>query len=429
MAGKKELEENDEDMGEESEDEKEDDVEEEVEEKEVKEKPAKEKKPKKVEEVKEREAVPIEGWELVGLPKKVLDDIVLLAEREKLSKSKTDELIDAVKARFEKILVEPGEAVGIVAAQSLGEPGTQLTLRTKHYAGAAEVSVGSGIQRVEEIVDGRSKAKYPTMTIYLDESIKKDRNEIEKFAKSLIDVRIADVVKIEEDFAIGKIELKMLEDQIKENGVIEEELIEKIRKGLKDAKVSKRKDTLELAFPRKFTLLKIRKMVLKVLNGRAQGVRGIEKTIISKEGEEIVIKTSGSNLKTVLKLKEVDPTRTITNDIMEVSKILGIEAARKLGAAELKKTLDDNNIAVDIRHIMLLADLMTFGGEISGIVRTGITREKASPFARAAFEETVKHLLDAAFKGEREELKGVVENIIVGQPIKVGTGTVELIMK
>jgi len=96
---------------------------------------------------------------------------------------------------------------------------------------------------------------------------------------------------------------------------------------------------------------------------------------------------------------------------------------------ELSRVLKENNIAIDVRHIMLLADLMTFDGSIRGIVRTGITREKSSPFARAAFEETVKHLLDAAFAGQLETLDGVVENIIVGQPIKVGTGLVNLVMK
>ena len=109
--------------------------------------------------------------------------------------------------------------------------------------------------------------------------------------------------------------------------------------------------------------------------------------------------------------------------------MLGIEAGRTMVVQELKKVLDDNGIKVDVRHIMLLADLMTFSGEVKGIVRTGITKGKASPFARAAFEETTKHLLEAAFKGERENLTGVVENIIVGQPIKVGTGNVELLMK
>ncbi len=89
----------------------------------------------------------------------------------------------------------------------------------------------------------------------------------------------------------------------------------------------------------------------------------------------------------------------------------------------------ENGINVDLRHILLLADVMTFDGEIRGIVRTGISRKKSSPFARASFEETTKHLLDAALNGEKEKLQGVVENIIVGQPIKVGTGVVDLVMK
>lgn len=133
------------------------------------------------------------NWEQVALPKKFLDELVAISEVYNLSKEKAGILADAVLAKYNSVIVEPGEAVGIVAAQSLGEPGTQLTLRTKHFAGAAEVSVGSGIQRVEEIVDGRSKAKYPTMTIYLNNDLKKDKEKVEKYAKTLIDVRIQDV--------------------------------------------------------------------------------------------------------------------------------------------------------------------------------------------------------------------------------------------
>ena len=134
-------------------------------------------------------------------------------------------------------------------------------------------------------------------------------------------------------------------------------------------------------------------------------------------------------MKSVLKMKEVDGVRTITNDVKEMSKVLGVEAGRASIVYELDKVLRENGISVDLRHILLLADLMTFDGEIRGIVRTGITRKKSSPFARASFEETSKHLLDAAFNGEKEMLQGVVENIIVGQPIKVGTGVVDLVMK
>jgi len=166
-----------------------------------------------------------------------------------------------------------------------------------------------------------------------------------------------------------------------------------------------------------------------LLNTRVHGVRGVTKVLVVKENEKFVIKTSGSNLKAIFKMPGVDITRTITNDIMEISKNLGIEAGRTMIVSELHKTLEENGILVDIRHLLLLADLMAHNGEIKGIVRTGITRAKTSPFARAAFEETVKHLLDASFKGERDYLEGVVENIIVGQPIKVGTGIVELLMK
>ena len=369
------------------------------------------------------------NWEQVVLPKKLVEEIVALSEVYKLSNEKAGILAEAVLAKYNSIIVEPGEAVGIIAAQSLGEPGTQLTLRTKHFAGAAEVSVGSGIQRVEEIVDGRSKAKYPTMTIYLSDDIKKDKEKAEKFAKSLIDVRVSDIVKLNEEFESLKIALEIQTDKTKPLGLKVDDIAEILKKGLKDFKAIYRDDTVHFAIEKKSEYLKIRKELLKLLEEKVHGVKGIEKTLIVKDGDEYVVKTSGSNLKAVLKLEGVNLERVFTNDIIETSKVLGIEAGRTLIVTELKKVLDDNGIKVDVRHIMLLADLMTFSGEIKGIVRTGITKGKASPFARAAFEETTKHLLEAAFKGERENLTGVVENIIVGQPIKVGTGNVELLMK
>jgi len=369
------------------------------------------------------------NWEQVILPKKILEELVAISEVYKLSKEQAGKLADAVLIKYNQVIVEPGEAVGIVAAQSLGEPGTQLTLRTKHFAGAAEVSVGSGIQRVEEIVDGRSKAKYPTMTIYLNNDLKKDKDKAEKFAKSLIDVRYSDVVKVNEDFENMKLAVEIQTEKTKPLALKVDEIAEVLKKGLKDFKSIYRDDTVHFALEKKNEYLKIRKKLKKLLEEKAHGVKGIEKTLVVKEGDEYVIKTSGSNLKSVLKLEEINVEKAFTNDIIETSKVLGIESGRTMIVNELKKVLDDNGIKVDVRHIMLLADLMTYSGEVKGIVRTGITKGKASPFARAAFEETTKHLLEAAFKGERENLTGVVENIIVGQPVKVGTGIVELLMK
>jgi len=364
-----------------------------------------------------------------NLPESTWNEIFAESEKRGLTNSELEKVIEAAKTEYEKNTVECGEAVGIVAAQSLGEPGTQMTLRTKHFAGAAEVSVGSGIQRVEEIVDGRSKTKYPTMTIYLNEEIKKDKAKVEKFAQSLIDVRGEEIIKMKEDFSTKTIELELIEDIVEEKNLDKTEILEKIREQLKKGKVSKRGNKLTIVFPKNYPLIKIRNELIKALRKRVQGVSGIEKTIIAENNGELVLRTVGTNMKTILRKKEVDPLRTTTNDIAEIAKVLGIEAGRRAVVDELYKTLEENGIIIDIRHIMLLADVITASGEIKGTVRTGIMRGKISPFARAAFEETVKHLLNAALHGEREDLQGVVENIIVGQPINIGTGTVELIMK
>ncbi|MBU0636583.1 DNA-directed RNA polymerase subunit A'' [Candidatus Micrarchaeota archaeon] len=368
---------------------------------------------------------PAPGME--DLPQQILGELFAVIEAKKWSDAKAKPFIEKASQQFQKNKVDSGEAVGIIAAQSLGEPGTQLTLRTKHFAGAAEVSVGSGIQRVEEIVDGRSKAKYPVMTIHLKEPLNKSRAETEKFAKGLIDVRMGDVLKTHEDLAENIVIIQPLEEEMKEKGVEPPEILEKINKQL-GVNGRKKKLGYEYSFGRT-PLLKVRRQLLKLLDLRTKGIRGIEKTIVIEENNEFIIKTSGSNLKAILKLPEIDLEKTITNDVKEISTVLGIEAGRQAIVSELYGTLKENDIAIDIRHVMLLADLMTFSGEIKGIVRTGITKGKESPFARAAFEETTKHLLEAAFKGEREHLQGVVENIIVGQPIKVGTGRVELVMK
>ncbi|MBS7638543.1 DNA-directed RNA polymerase subunit A'', partial [Candidatus Bathyarchaeota archaeon] len=95
---------------------------------------------------------------------------------------------------------------------------------------------------------------------------------------------------------------------------------------------------------------------------------------------------------------------------------------------EAHNVLEEQGLDVDIRHVMLVADIMTNSGEVQQIGRHGISGEKSSVLARAAFELTVQHLVNAAVKGERDPLKGVVENIIVGQSMPIGTGSVELFM-
>ncbi|MBS65257.1 MAG: hypothetical protein CMA93_02890, partial [Euryarchaeota archaeon] len=87
----------------------------------------------------------------------------------KLTKAEAKKVIESSMSLLSMSRADPYEAVGITTAQSIGEPGTQMTMRTFHYAGVATVNVTQGLPRVIEIVDARKVPKTPTMLIYLDE--------------------------------------------------------------------------------------------------------------------------------------------------------------------------------------------------------------------------------------------------------------------
>jgi len=364
------------------------------------------------------------------LPKLVLDRIETYAKTKKFSDAKRKKLIEIVNNRYNNSLVTPGDAIGLIAAQSIGEPGTQLTLRTKHYAGSLDVSVGQGIQRVIEIVDGRLSSKYPSMKIYLKPELIKNEKKVKSFASNLVDIKIQDVGNFDENFENKSLSYIIDDEKVDEAGINKETIIDLIYDKIDEIYTSKRfgdsKKKINFAFDASTPLYTIRKAVLKWMNIPLYGVKHIEKAVVTQIGDEFVITTRGTNLSEILKFEEVDQIRTITNDVVEINKVLGIEAGRQAIVNELSNTFISNNIDINLRHIYILADLMTFGGRVKGIVRTGITGEKTSPFARAAFEETVKHILSAAFYHETERLTGITENLIVGQPISAGTGLVKL---
>jgi len=177
---------------------------------------------------------------------------------------------------------------------------------------------------------------------------------------------------------------------------------------------------------------KLRRIRDRILSLRIKGIKGINNTLVKYDdvNKEYVIIAEGSNLAVVLNVEGVDPRRTRTNNIHEIMEVLGIEAARAAIIEEMKNVLDEQGLDVDIRHIMLVADAMTLTGRIRQVGRHGVAGEKTSVLARAAFEVTVKHLTEAALRGEVDTLKGVAENVIVGStPIPIGTGIVKLLMK
>ena len=367
---------------------------------------------------------------MMNLPPKIIERIEDYSKKRKFSDSKKKKLLEVVTERYNEGLVTPGDAMGMIAAQSIGEPGTQMTLRTKHYAGSLEVSVGQGIQRVIEIVDGRLKAKYPSMTIYVDEKVFTNDKKLKKFAHSLLDIKVASIGNFDEDFENKSVFFILNSEKINDLELDSDEIINLVYDKIDDTYSSKRfiksKTGIKFSFDDVTSLYVIRKALLKWLKIPLFGVKYIEKVVINEVDGVKVIVTKGSNLSGIIKVEGVDTFRTITNDLVEIHKVYGIEAAREAIVKELLKVFANNGITINKRHIFILADLMCSTGRIQGIVRTGINGAKASPFARASFEETVKHILNAAFYGEIELLSGITENLIVGQPIAAGTGIVKL---
>ncbi|HSD58351.1 MAG TPA: DNA-directed RNA polymerase subunit A'', partial [Methanotrichaceae archaeon] len=190
--------------------------------------------------------------------------------------------------------------------------------------------------------------------------------------------------------------------------------------------VEQRENLLVMA-PEEPSYRELLQLVEKIKKISLKGVEGIKRVVIRKEGDEYVLYTEGSSLRKVMQFDGVDATRTKTNNINEIGEVLGIEAARNAIINEATDTLREQGLSVDVRHIMLVSDIMTVDGEVKQIGRHGVSGEKASVLARAAFEVTVNHILDAAIRGDVDDLKGVTENVIVGQPIQLGTGDVKLV--
>ncbi len=334
-------------------------------------------------------------------------------------------LIMKLKQAYDRAHVEAGEAVGTVAAQSVGEPGTQMTMRTFHYAGVTELNVTLGLPRLIEIVDAREKIKTPTMDIYFTEDKRDDEEFVRTLANKIGKSTINDILS---DFNLnyGTMEVEAVLDnkKIDEKRLDREEINAKILKTFKKAVING--DQIVLSSNKNdsdFVIRELRLLADKFRDLQISGIKNIGRVIIRRD-EEWIIHTEGSNLKEVLTMEGIDQVRTTTNNIHEIGQVLGIEAARRSIINEAQKTLSEQGLSVDVRHIMLVADIMTSEGVVKSIGRHGISGEKSSVLARAAFEETGKHLLHASIRGEVDDLTGIIENIIIGQPIPLGTGSI-----
>src|SRR3989344_4007299 len=343
-----------------------------------------------------------------------------------IKKKYLEEIVDEVIKTYNMSKVEPGEGVGVLAAQSIGEPGTQMMMRTKHYAGTA-MDVTRGLPRLIEIFDARRTPKTPMMTIYSD----KEHNNLEKaekLAHAIKETKIKDVAaNIKINFMKYEVIIELDKQELSKRGLTHSKMIDVVHEKFQ-GRASIREDKVIFKAPKK-TAASLQKLKEEVQHTPLAGVKGVSYVVVQKEGRDYVLYTKGTNLRDVLEFKGIDGKRTRSNDIREIEKLFGVEAARNALVHETLDTLKEAGLKVDPRHVTLVSDTMCVDGEVKAIGRHGVSGDKASVLARASFEETVKHLLKAAAYGEEDRLKGVVENIIVGQVIALGTGIPELIIK
>jgi DNA-directed RNA polymerase II subunit RPB1 len=404
-------------------------------------------------------------------------------EQHCLNSQAFDWLLGEIDARFNQALVNPGEMVGTVAAQSIGEPATQMTLNTFHYAGVSSKNVTLGVPRLKEIINVAKEIKTPHLEVYLQDKYRKSMELAKEIHSSIEHTtlrKLADETEIcydpdplnsvnEEDREIMDIWNQMEDDDMSKYSPwvlrIKLNLQKKMNKGISMESIATRimeefqgdikcwhsddnaadllllcrivdqsKDTEEERLEEDVFLKRIEHTMLNDIV--LCGIEGISRVFISEakfvsvdehgslkdDNQEYFLETDGTNLKSVLAHEGVDSFRTYSNVSVEIFEVLGIEATRAALLKEIRKVIEFDGSYVNYRHLCMLVDIMTNSGEMMAISRHGINRTQAGALSRASFEETVELLMEAAAAAELDDCKGVSENIMLGQLAPVGTG-------
>ena len=373
--------------------------------------------------------------EAATLPQKTKDQLRKFLDEKEITDAQFKHILERVLGEYQSTRIEACEAVGVIAAQSIGEPGTQMTMRTFHYAGVAEINVTLGLPRLIEIMDARKEPSTPTMTVFLEPEYGNDRDLAREVSWQIEAAPLHEFGDITTDMENMHVVVHLNTKVCDKRKITPLQIMENAPKKIRDRRhyrdfehdIDEAKATIIFSPKDKESYQNLFQLAEHVRNVIVQGIDDILRVVVRKETGEYILYTEGSNLKDVFDVVGVDTTRTRTNNISEIATVLGVEAARNAIIHEAVSTLNEQGILVDVRHLMLVADMMCMEGEVKQIGRHGIAGEKESVLSRAAFEVTVNHLLDAAVANEVDELSGVTENVIVGQPIQLGTGDVKLI--
>ncbi|KAK0206040.1 hypothetical protein DFS33DRAFT_552424 [Desarmillaria ectypa] len=355
-----------------------------------------------------------------------------------LNKSKVTELqlrtfLELCWSKYAKARIEPGSTVGAVGAQSIGEPGTQMTLKTFHFAGVASMNVTLGVPRIKEIINAAKNISTPIISCKLVTCDSEASARIVKgrLEKTLLG-EIASVLEeawapeytylgvIVDTDAIQKLQLELTLDDIKWAIVGAKKL--KIKQ--ESVIVLPRKNRLRIYVDTEDKYYRLRELKRGLADVVVKGVPEIQRAIINikekddargKKGDKELL-VEGYGLKKCMVTEGIVGEFTTSNSVIEVAQVLGIEAARRTIINEIQTTMKAHDMIIDPRHVMLLGDVMTYKGEVLGITRFGVAKMKDSVLMLASFEKTTDHLFDAAAFGKNDSISGVSESIIMGNP-------------
>ena len=336
-----------------------------------------------------------------------------------------DDGLDVSKIHI-KEQISPGEAIGIVTAQSFGEPSTQMALNVFHFAGVQEMQITMGLPRLIEIFDARKKPSSPKMEIFLKKEYNNEK-DAKVFAEKIKEVTLREIAsEINLNFSNKTIDIIIDKAGLRQTHSSIKTVVERLNDLGFRAKEKSDSITLNAS---EFGFKEIYQLKEKLKKTIISGIKGIKQILIVKKDKDYIIMTLGTNLKKIIDLKEVDADRIISNDLYEVADVFGIEVARQLIIDEIYSVINTQGLDINERHLKLVADAMTNTGEIKGVTRMGIIAQKSSILARATFETPGRQFINATIKGSKDKLISVIENIMLNQPVPVGTGLPGLMVK
>jgi len=350
---------------------------------------------------------------------------------------------EVCKEKYHRAKIEPGTAVGALCAQSIGEPGTQMTLKTFHFAGVASMNITQGVPRIKEIINASKNISTPIIETELQvdtdpEFARRVKGRIEKTTLGEVTAYFDEMFMPDDCFVLVKLDIdriRLLKLEVNADTIAHSICVSKLR--VKQSAISILNDTVITVRPApsaKVSMYHSLQQLKELLpNIVIKGLPTISRAVIhideTKVPHKFKLLVEGDNMREVMATYGVKSTTTKSNNVAEVYNTLGIEAARSTIASEILSVMGGHGMSVDRRHVAILSDLMTCRGEVLGITRHGLAKMKESVLMLASFERTSDHLFDASYYGQEDKITGVSECIIMGNPMSIGTGSFKLLQR